>query len=154
FDNLLAAFEAQKAQIKKLSEVRAQIAEKQARRAYLRKKKQRGLHLTPEEVLETEAVTAVLAQLQAEDKVLESFFAGAAVLRWDARDETYAKGYMVGVLVCTCKTKKLGACSGKAPPGFARSIASSGFQLVSDPVVPRAEAAAEDPWACAAKQLV
>jgi hypothetical protein len=143
--------DAQKGKIRELSEIRANELERRRRSEKLTKLARGGLTAT--EKLELEGLQVEITALNARATALEGFFTANALLRWDARNKTYSRGYMVGVLVCVCLGKKLAACSGKAPPAFTRSVVAAGFQCASPPVG-SPSAGDDEGWACAAKQIM
>ncbi|WP_426755624.1 PAAR-like domain-containing protein [Myxococcus sp. Y35] len=92
-----------------------------------------------------------LSALRAQIALLRDFFNSSAVLRYSPNTYSYSKGYMIGVMICTCGGKELAACSGHAPAGFEAAVESSGF-ICASPAV-GSEAKPED-WDCAAKQIM
>jgi len=101
---------------------------------------------------------AKLPALRAECAALTNYFDSDALFRKKGR--TYAFGYMVGVLICRCKAKKLIACSGTTPPGFRRIAAKQGFTVVEDGFQPSPaqqsvlQALGRGKWECAAPKLI
>lgn len=147
-------FKAQEDKIRRLSQLHYDIFQKNGRIAKLGKNAERKL-ITPDEAAELITLELDVKTLEVESEALKAYFSGNAVLRWDPRNRTYSKGYMVGVLICICQSKKLAASSSKSPPGFAAAVASAGFQLASPPAVAPTETGAQPTaWECAAKQMM
>ncbi len=144
-------FEEQKERIKELSEIYRRIKEQGARQ---RKVAVHSRRTKPsiEDAVEIASVAGEIESLRARANSLEAFFKSSALLRWNAKTATYSKGYMLGVLVCTCRDTKLAACSGDAPPGFAAVVTAAGFDCAS-PAVKRG-VLTRSGWLCAAKQLM
>jgi uncharacterized Zn-binding protein involved in type VI secretion len=149
-------FDEQKERIKELNEINRRIGEEQSRWAKMVAKQKRG-QFSISDIGELEEIERDLRMLSTRSAVLESFFESEAILRWDPGTKTYSSGYMLGVMVCICVGKKqsggkyLGACSGRAPPAFARIVVSAGFECASAPVVVGASSGGR---ACAAKQIM
>jgi len=160
FKELRKTLDAQKDKIKRLSAAHAESDDKAMKAAKFRKRLGKGQKLTADEATEHAGLEVALRALDAEIQALEAFFQGSAVLRWDENNNTYSKGYMIGVMICVCESrsssgKKLAACSSKAPPGFVAAVASIGYELASSPAVPRTDPRAKpEEWECAAKQLM
>ncbi|WP_342376228.1 DUF4150 domain-containing protein [Myxococcus stipitatus] len=157
FKALQKAFDAQKAQIRDLNHANVALSTKN--KAFM------ALRLKATKTAEDQATMATLnveiKALSARVRALESFFKANALLRLDRDYGTYSKGYMVGVMVCLCKGKRLGACSGAAPPCFKAIISSAGFECASPAVGTTGSTArtgggsdAKATWACAAKQIM
>jgi hypothetical protein len=146
------AFEAQKEQIRELSEANANLKSKRRRLKDLQlKREKRGLPLA--EKHELAALPGEISELEANIEALDCFFETNAVLRWDNVNNTFFRGYMLGVMLCVCKSKKLAACSGNAPPALESSLSSAGFECASPPVVHR-DSSETDEWPCAARQIM
>ena len=152
FKAVRKAFDAQKEQIRELSEVSADLDSRMLRRKDLETRLgKRGL--PPDEKQELAALTGEIPGLKTKVDALKSFFQTNAVLRWDADNGTFSRGYMLGVMLCVCKGKKLAACSGNAPPALERSVSSAGFDCASPPVVWGPNVPKEE-WPCAARQIM
>ncbi|MBZ4415995.1 PAAR-like domain-containing protein [Myxococcus sp. RHSTA-1-4] len=157
FKAVRKSFDAQKEKIRELSKATAELIAKQRRLIDLETKRdKRGLNSTEKQ--ELAALTGEIPGFKAKVDALKSFFKANAVLRWDKANDTFSKGYMLGVMICVCtcqgnKGKKLAACSGNAPPAFAMSVSSAGFECASPPVAweTRGET---DEWPCAARQVM
>lgn len=118
--------------------------------------RQRGKGLNKTEKVEFEALPGQISALDARLKLLRESFKADAVLRFDDGTGTFTKGYMIGAMVCVCLCngkdgKKLAACSGLAPGGFAKAVESAGFECASSLV---GSGSKEEPWMCAAKQIM
>jgi len=160
-DALNALCEAQHTQIQRLSQVNARLSQVDL----LHKKAMKTLTRIPniaaraEEIATLEgeiaALEAEITSLKAERLGLNAFFAASAVLRWDPDKRTYGKGYMIGVAICNCGSKKLAACSSRAPPAFAAAVKTITYELASAPAVaPDHPDARPSSWECAAKQIM
>ncbi len=154
FTELKKALDAQKDQIR---EYRESTKEEQAKKLRLKQlefkeqNKHQGKGPNPTERAELAALPGEISALETKIAALEQFFKTNAVLRLEGRTSTYTKGYMIGVMVCVCTGKKLAACSGLAPAGFAKAVLSAGFECAS-PLVD--SGAAQEDWMCAAKQIM
>lgn len=109
----------------------------------------RGLNSKQREELAT--LPAEISAIGAQIDALDSFFKSSAVLRFCGERKTYAKGYMIGAMICICSAKRVAACSGHAAPGFLKTVATVGFECASVPV---SAGAPEEKWMCAAKQIM
>ncbi|TQF13869.1 DUF4150 domain-containing protein [Myxococcus llanfairpwllgwyngyllgogerychwyrndrobwllllantysiliogogogochensis] len=146
------AFDAQKEKIRDLNNANIELARKRRAHIPLRRLQKKGL-LTDPQKQELAGLTGEIQSLEAKVGALEAFFEVNAVLRMEVAYGTFSKGYMLGVMICVCKQGgKLAACSGKAPPAFARAVSSAGFVCAS-PLVGGA-GDNSDPWQCAAKQIM
>lgn len=150
FKALRRAFDAQKEQILELNQLNVKLREKDRRRIEL-KRRQRSLGAI--EQAELQQLAAEIPTLDAHLEGLVTSLKASAVLRWERDKGTFSKGYMVGVMVCLCKGKKLVACSGPAPPAFRSTVSSAGFECASPPVSDETKGT-QDPWQCAAKQIM
>lgn len=157
FMALRKSFDTQKGRIRDLNHAGSTLKTKRKEHMALKRQAVR----TAAEQLKLAALTGEIQGLETQVQALESFFKANALLRWDHEYGTYSKGYMVGVMVCRCKSKRLAACSGSAPPAFEMAVSSAGCGCTSPPVgTPSSTAGNKEAnnakalWACAAKQLM
>ncbi|TQF15280.1 DUF4150 domain-containing protein [Myxococcus llanfairpwllgwyngyllgogerychwyrndrobwllllantysiliogogogochensis] len=156
FEEVQQALDAQKQQILQRSKVAKEKNQKEKNQAQLAAKdteenRRKGKGLNPRQREEFAALPAEISALEGQLNSLDEFFKANAVLRFSGDGRTFMKGYMIGVMVCECKGKKIAACSGHSPPGFVKAVKSAGFECAGHPVnsgVP------EEKWMCAAKQIM
>ncbi|GEL73175.1 PAAR-like domain-containing protein [Myxococcus virescens] len=156
FIRLQDALDAQKQQILEYAKVKKEERNKERRLEELDWKntdenRKSGKGPNPSERVELASLPGELTTLRGQIAALEDFFGSHAVLRYNRERKSYAKGYMIGAMVCVCTGKKLAACSGQAPPGFAKAVKSLGFECASAPVDSEI---AREAWDCAAKQIM
>jgi hypothetical protein len=106
-----------------------------------------------------------LARVVSERNILMGYLQSEAVLRFDPFETaSFTRGYMVGSLVCACRTAKkcLVTTSGSSPPGFVKATKGTGFTFVGNTFQPTPAqlrvVAAVNPgrevWSCAAPKLI
>lgn len=157
FTALRKSFDAQKGRSRDLNHARITLKAKSKEHMALKRQAVR----TAAEQLKLAALAGEIKGLEAQIQSLDSFFKANALLRKDREYGTYSKGYMVGVMVCLCKSKRLAACSGSAPPAFEAAVSAAGFGCASPSVGTLSSTAGNEDandekamWACAAKQIM
>jgi uncharacterized Zn-binding protein involved in type VI secretion len=156
FERVQQALDAQKQQILEYAKLDKRERASAIRLNQLEKKnsdenRQRGKGPNPSERAELARLPSELLDLRTQISSLRDFFQSNAILRYNPSTYSYTKGYMVGVMACICKGRKLAACSGHAPPGFMKAVESAGFECASAPV---GSGAKPESWDCAAKQIM
>lgn len=156
FERVQEALDAQKQQILQRSKLAKEKNQKEKLLGQLEDKnteenRRMGRGLNSKQREELSALPVEISALGEQIDALDAFLKANAVLRYAPGGGSYTKGYMIGAMVCTCKGRKLAACSGQAPPGFMKAVRSVGFECASPPVGPESE---KKIWDCAAKQIM
>lgn len=156
FERLQAALDAQTQQILQRSKLAKEMNQKEKLFSQLEEKnteenRRMGRGLNSKQREELVALSVEISALGAQVDALDAFLDENAVLRYALGTGSYTKGYMIGAMVCTCKGRKLAACSGQAPPGFMKAVQSAGFECASPLVGPESE---KKVWDCSAKQIM
>jgi len=108
--------------------------------------------------LKAPGYAAELAERKARYEAAKAKLAGTHLLVWDKATNFYTMGFMVGVCLCKCGTKKLASASGDITPGFRKAVADAGFTL--GPTMPAMSPYQESnvtggqKWQCAAPKMI
>lgn len=156
FERLQRALDAQKQQIIEYAKLDKELGRKRATLKQLEDKdtdeqRRQGKGPNPSQRAELARLPSEIATLRTKTQSLRTSFKANAILRFSRTSGTFTKGYMIGVMVCACRGKKLAACSGHAPAGFKAAVDAAGFICASPPVGIEAK---QDDWDCAAKQIM